>query len=174
MKILTFFSTLLLLLAACNREAPQPTDPLDLLPPATQTGENTLGFLLNGEPWTPNRLFQGDYRKSDGRFGFSARNVQFDENGNHSGSHFGIGSISVPIYNEGNYTLSDYGNISGVIVFFKDCSEYWSSAEVPGQLRISKLDTVNRIISGTFHFRAINSDCQDTLIITHGRFDVSF
>lgn len=23
------------------------------LPPATQEGENTLGFLLNGQPWTP-------------------------------------------------------------------------------------------------------------------------
>jgi hypothetical protein len=28
----------------------------DGLPPATQTGANTLGFLLNGQPWTPKGL----------------------------------------------------------------------------------------------------------------------
>ncbi|MEZ4827247.1 MAG: DUF6252 family protein [Bacteroidia bacterium] len=172
MKTLAFF--VLLLFAACEREAPQPTDPLDLLPPATQTGENTLGFLLDGEPWTPNRIFQGDYRKSDGRFGITARYVLFDENGDHAGSNFGIGSITVPIYGEGIYELTNYGNLSAVIVYFEDCSEYWSTSEIPGQLNILKLDTINRIISGTFYFRAVNKKCLDTLNITNGRFDVSF
>ena len=28
-------------------------DPVDQLPPATQTGANTLGCLVNGQAWTP-------------------------------------------------------------------------------------------------------------------------
>ena len=42
--IFTLFS-----FAKCNK------DKIDSngLPPATQEGKNTLGFLLNGQPWTP-------------------------------------------------------------------------------------------------------------------------
>jgi hypothetical protein len=48
-------STLLLLaallgLSQCKKHDP---DPLDQLPPATQTGANTFGCLVNGQPWTP-------------------------------------------------------------------------------------------------------------------------
>ncbi|MEZ4772921.1 MAG: hypothetical protein R3D00_07050 [Bacteroidia bacterium] len=171
MKTLAFL--FLLLLAACEREAPQPPDPLDLLPPATQTGENTLGFLLDGEPWMPNRIFQGDYRKSDGRFNIYTRNVQFDGNGNPSGSSFSIGSISVQVYQEGTYKITDRGNLSAVVDFLTGCT-YWSFLEDPGELSLSKMDTINRVMSGTFHFKAISEDCTDTLSITHGRFDVSF
>jgi hypothetical protein len=162
-----------LLLSACEREAPQPADPIDLLPPATQTGENTLGFLLDGEPWTPNRLFQGDYRKSDGRFNIHTRNEKYDEDGDPIGSTFSIGSINTQLFDEGNYQITEYGNLSAGIYFLVGCY-YVSFSDEPGMLDISRLDTLERIISGTFQCRVISEDCSDTLSITGGRFDVSF
>lgn len=51
----TFYYILLLLsllgLGGCNDDDNNtPTNPVDLLPPATQTGANTFGYLINGEP----------------------------------------------------------------------------------------------------------------------------
>lgn len=40
----------LLGLSQCKKHDP---DPVDQLPPATQTGANTFGCLLNGQLWTP-------------------------------------------------------------------------------------------------------------------------
>ncbi|MEZ4772901.1 MAG: hypothetical protein R3D00_06950 [Bacteroidia bacterium] len=172
MKVIFLFFPFLFL-TACEREAPQPPDPLDLLPPATQTGENTLGFLLDGEPWLPNRIFQGDYRKSDGRFNIQTRNEKYDENGNPIGSTFSIGSINTSLLNEGDYQITEYGNLSAGIYFLVGCY-YVSFSDEPGLLDITRLDTFVRIISGTFHCKVISEDCTDTLNITHGRFDVSF
>ena len=44
----------LLVLSQCKKKDPGPAPtPESLLPPATQTGANTFGCLLNGQPWTP-------------------------------------------------------------------------------------------------------------------------
>src|SRR5690554_904281 len=44
---------LLMLLLSCDKDDDKPADPVDQLPPATQTGANTAGCLVNGEPFTP-------------------------------------------------------------------------------------------------------------------------
>ena len=49
MKLLQLVLSLLLL-SGCQKADPAP---VDLLPPATQTGANTFGCLLSGQPWTP-------------------------------------------------------------------------------------------------------------------------
>lgn len=45
----------LVLLTQCSecKNDPTPRDPADQLPPATQTGANTFGCLVNGQPYTP-------------------------------------------------------------------------------------------------------------------------
>ncbi|WP_418602421.1 hypothetical protein [Hwangdonia sp.] len=49
MKKLLFVLSLTLSLSCCNKDD-NPRNPIDQLPPATQTGENTFGCLVNGEP----------------------------------------------------------------------------------------------------------------------------
>ena len=44
--------TIPLLALKCNND-PEPNDPIDQLPPITQTGENTFGCLVDGEVWLP-------------------------------------------------------------------------------------------------------------------------
>ena len=40
-----------LALLGCKKDDPKPEDQL---PPATRTGANTFGCLVNGQAWTPN------------------------------------------------------------------------------------------------------------------------
>ena len=52
MRIFFIISLFLFLTAACTKtDDDAPAGPLDELPPATQTGANTFGCLINGEPW---------------------------------------------------------------------------------------------------------------------------
>jgi len=44
---------LLLSLGACSKDDDIPKSPIDQLPPATQTGENTFGCLLDGKAFLP-------------------------------------------------------------------------------------------------------------------------
>src|SRR5690554_1979895 len=51
MKTLFYYAVLFFSLTACNKDDDQPQDPIDQLPPVTQTGANTFGCLINGEPF---------------------------------------------------------------------------------------------------------------------------
>ncbi|MEZ4827243.1 MAG: hypothetical protein R3C61_13345 [Bacteroidia bacterium] len=172
MKVMYFFLPFLFL-TGCERETPQPPDPLDLLPLATQTGENTLGFLLDGEPWTPNRIFQGQYRKSDSAFLVACENVEFDDEGENAGQGFSI--FTHKLAKAGSYKLSVLPSSRGSFTRLSDGCRYITFDNKPGNLSIDRFDTISRVISGSFTFMAISEDnCKDTLSITHGRFDVSF
>ncbi|MDX1909447.1 MAG: hypothetical protein SF053_20575 [Bacteroidia bacterium] len=88
--ILLITALLVLLLSGCDFDIfpdPEPPPP-PVLPPITQTGENTLGFLLDGEVWVPNRIFQAQYRKSDGAFNLGCRRDSFNLGGQHAGETF--------------------------------------------------------------------------------------
>jgi len=51
MKTRKFLITLYILaLCACSKDD-KPIDPVDTLPPITQTGENTFACLINGKPF---------------------------------------------------------------------------------------------------------------------------
>lgn len=50
---LLFLSLILLSTSSCKDDDDTPTNPVDQLPPATQTGENTFGCLLDGEVFIP-------------------------------------------------------------------------------------------------------------------------
>ncbi|WP_445736418.1 hypothetical protein [Mariniflexile sp.] len=53
MKTLTtllVYSLMLMAVTNCKNDDDTPTNPIDQLPIATQTGENTFGYLNNGNP----------------------------------------------------------------------------------------------------------------------------
>ncbi|WP_435138439.1 hypothetical protein [Formosa sp. A9] len=54
MKHYILYLLLGLSLAGCCNDDDQPENPLDQLPPATQTGANTAGCLVDGEVFLPN------------------------------------------------------------------------------------------------------------------------
>ncbi len=61
-----------------------------------------------------------------------------------------------------NYGL--YGNDNN--------KSYITTSEHTGKVLITKRDTVNKIVSGIFHFNAINKNTGEVIKVTEGRFDI--
>lgn len=149
------------------------------LPPVTQEGKNTLGFMLNGQPWIPqgfngtaNLSIDFDPGINNGIFSISAYRITSSTNR----EYFGIGvkdsvnSITpLKSYQLGNGTL--YG------IYFSNNSctfDYFDNAvNRSGILTITKLDRTKRIISGTFNATLSKAGCTTTQI-TNGRFDMKY
>jgi hypothetical protein len=147
------------------------------LPPATQEGKNTIGFLLNGKPWTPsgfdgtaNLSIDVDFGFSKGIFGIAAYRI-----GQGINESFGIGSDSLN-YMMYPITLAINSSSDAQVRFSKQpCSIDFFDRTVyrSGSLTISKLDKDDRIIAGTFTANLYRQGC-DTVKITDGRFDMKF
>ncbi len=164
-----FFAFILFVAGSCEKdEDPQ-------LPHITETGAETFGCLVNGDIWLPELVIafpsvpkvsaelirENEHRIW--RFGASQ--------GNSSSFYFGIyeeslikGTINIPV---------DELNDIGLYFFSKDFEKpsfSWQE-ELSGELIITKLDTVNMILSGTFWFDAVN-DINEKVEIRDGRFDL--
>lgn len=177
MKHIIILLTLLTTLSCCNNDDDQPTNPIDQLPPATQTGEQTFGCLINGEPFVPPRFGSNApsvfYQFVDGAYtlGISAR-----RGGGPELKSINLGCLDMPLIDETNYTLLEFetGNyfaeyrIGAGVVF-----EGSSSSSTPGILTITNFDEENFIISGTFEFSIIDNN-GTTINITNGRFDLNY
>ena len=147
------------------------------LPTATQEGKNTMGFLLNGQPWTPkgsrvtgNLSIDYDAGYNNGIFNIVAYNF--------------IPTISeqftIAIKDSLNYMqapisfLLTKSSLFG-ISFDKNCPLFstYSDVNSSGNFTLTKFDKVNRIIAGTFNATLSKQGC-DTIKITEGRFDMKF
>ena len=149
------------------------------LPPATQEGKNTLGFLLNGQVWTPqgnngtaNLSIDFDSGINNGIFNISAYRIITSPNR----EYFGIGVkdslnfiTASKTYQLGNNTLY------GAYFSNNNCTfDYFDNTiSRSGTLTITKLDRTNRIIAGTFSASLSKTGCT-TIQITDGRFDMKY
>ena len=174
----TFLTFILFLSFSCEKDLFNPKPPNEL-PPATMTGEGTLGCVVNGEVWRP--YIEGDpfesriYAKHDRGWpdcdqlfvsGKKEYSSEDDLNGIFSQSI--ILNVWCPKLGENNLTPS-----KGAFHYYQICGyRYRVDTLNPYIINITKLDTINNIASGTFEFTAISDECQDTLRITEGRFDV--
>ena len=165
--------------ASCKKDKTE-TNSVDQLPPATQTGANTFGCLVNGNVYVPTG-YNGTGRPNP--------HIQYDLNLNGRPTQ-GItadrivnsmyaGSILVAFRNLdhlGTYlTPDDFNFSSDWTKVIGNCSTiaFDSTIQKWGKGIITKLDIPNRIISGTFDFKFKTLQC-DTVFITDGRFDIKF
>lgn len=76
----------------------------------------------------------------------------------------------------GTYPLKKDSNVAEVNDFnFKDSKKFITSSNNAGEIKISKVDLANKIISGTFNFIAEDAkNPSNTITVTDGRFDVKF
>lgn len=170
---------LLLILATaiscCNKDDDNPpTAPVDLLPPATQTGAGTFGCLLDGMVFLPGNSSNNldcVYQFVDGGYYFGLQSNKRDINNNRI--TLAIGTNKLEIIEGENYSLIEFieGNASGIYSYATNTS--YTSEDNTGELKITKLDYTNHIVSGTFWF-----DVKDSEGVVHeireGRFDVRF
>ncbi len=181
---------LLLFTAGCQKERSEPEPlpyPFNKLPLPTQTGENTFGCLINGEPWVayaPWNPWGGRLRSSydEAHYGFDYNQRLIVE-----------GYRMIPSYDLNNDSISlslgfTINSITGEGYFDKQNLENYKSSYfsvkpgptkiyaldtlAPFHIHITKLDTVKKIVSGTFEMDLIEiDDPMDVLQIRHGRFD---
>ncbi|SHF02301.1 hypothetical protein SAMN05444278_1183 [Psychroflexus salarius] len=165
-------------LSCCNNDDDNNTqNPIDQLPPATQTGEQTFGCLINGEAFVPPSFGSNApgafYQFVDGAYTLS---IYGSNSGGLNLKSINIGCIDAPIIEETSYELTSYGssnyfgryNIGGGITFSGT-----TTTEIPGTLTITNFDPDNFIISGTFEFTVLDDDGSE-IHITNGRFDMNY
>ncbi|WP_051718935.1 DUF6252 family protein [Hymenobacter sp. IS2118] len=163
----------LLGLSQCKKKDPSPEAQL---PPATQTGANTIGCLVNGKAWTP----QGNNGSSnytvsyDPNFRLGTLNIAAYRYANSQAKQEALGVFSDSLLpSTGIYRLQTLGHHgAGYVNGPSNCTYYSTDATTHcrGELVITRLDRVNGIISGTFAFTLAKPGC-DTVRVTNGRFD---
>lgn len=152
-----------------------------VLPAATQTGKNTFGYKINGEivvpkkGWTPGLPLS---QKATYYYNVSTNSYDVLINSVHTANkpyrylHISTKEILLEEktyeIGEENITNVFYANYS-----FTDSPTYATSAQAKGQINITHFDEINRIISGTFWFDALDLNGAK-VEIREGRFDLKF
>lgn len=167
--------TMMLTLSSCNKDDDNNSD---RLPPATQTGANTVGCLVNGEVFLPkaegiNPAVVVNYEFING--GFFFRLVFKDLRGT-TNKTVTVGTGYLDLQANQTYVLNknfdDDGDYTGGGGTYSTSTlnTYQTNMNNVGELTITRIDTSNSIISGTFWFDAINQE-GEVVEIREGRFD---
>ncbi len=175
MKNLLLLFTALFILTSCDKDKDddKPTNPIDQLPPVTQTGANTFGCLLDGEVFKPgitSNSYQCFYQYVNGGYYFNV-NANNRSNGIYKGIIISTYKLEIAEGQILNLYERIEGNASGTLSISGTFNE--TSVTNTGELKITKLDFKNNIVSGTFWF-----DVKDDKGVLHqireGRFDMQF
>jgi hypothetical protein len=162
---------------SCHDDPPAPP-PEPTLPPITQTGENTFGCYVNGELWLPEGGWQSPALNADYYNNFVYISAVDVGQNPHTGFHLDFGKVfrdtSFDIHNyldsaAYQYFVYNVGYSAPTVIF-----DYYPIALNSGEFNLLKLDTINRIIAGTFHFVAIDTLSGDSVRIEDGRFDLRY
>ncbi|MFY0484112.1 hypothetical protein ACI6PS_16055 [Flavobacterium sp. PLA-1-15] len=167
---------LLLVLAftiGCDRDDNKTTNPIDQLPPATQTGAGTFGCLINGKPFVDNSgFFNCFYQFVEGEYYFG---IQGEDNVSDI-VLIGLGSNASQILVNNIISLNErepqnfYG---GVNLANLGGSIRTTNAE-DGSIIFTKFDLNQNIVSATFEFTVVDPNTGSIYEITEGRFDAKF
>jgi len=181
MKI-SYASCLIVLSAtlfSCTKDAATET-----LPEVTQNGANTFGCRIDGAIWVPSGFgIVSTAPKLEARIAgtdlfINARNLSSSP----VETEFEIFVKGIIDNGVGNYTLNtgpshpDYSN-SYVYYVHRNLTpdnEWITTSTYIGALNITKIDSINHFVSGTFSFRAINLyNAPQPITVSEGRFDVT-
>lgn len=160
---------------ACNKKVSE-------LPPATQTGANTFGASVNGELWVPRAfgpitgaaILEARYT-SPTTLIIQARNYASSP----TESEFEI--FLKDIMGPGTFLLNNtvpYPTSSASYGYYvkrklSPLNEWITSSTHTGSVTITRLDPVNKIVSGVFEFNAVNLyNNPEPIAVTSGRFDI--
>jgi hypothetical protein len=189
MKILPYLALLAALpFQSCKKSG---ADPKSELPAATTTGAETLGFRVFGGVWVPagrvcgiygcadNQVEASAYRNPDGTLNLQISAYRTGTRLNQAfvltvdslgGSGVYPARLTVPKSNGGHvnnqlsFTDNEFGGVA-----------YQSLLNGATTITITKVDTVQSIVSGTFEGRLDEStNAGRTIELTDGRFDVLY
>lgn len=156
-----------LLLGSCKKDK---VAPKDQLPPATTSGANTFGCLVNGELWKVETASQlvADWTTSDvlyfvagfnSKDGYKKISLIFPDTTHAFAQKSGVQALVKSGVN-GNYAS-----------LWPPNKYYGPEKLVSGTVNLSRLDYHAGIIAGTFSF-VMAGGPGDTVRVTEGRFDI--
>jgi hypothetical protein len=177
----------LLSMSKCEREQPEPTF---TLPPVTQSGANTLGFVVDGRVWitygstcyygvggcATNKVvtYYNARRRELSLFTNLTTPKHYESFDLQLDSLAQVGSYQTTI----NPTPGANARAVRSLSFGDKANEtYYGSFLKPGKgiITITKLDTIQHIIAGTFEGTLRQGNDSTKLVrITEGRFDVLY
>jgi len=194
MKYITaiiYLTILSAIYSSCCKKEPEPPEPPQLTP-MTTTGAETFSFLKDGEVWIADK----DALSPVATIGLTSKILLVDTRKRWDVNQkeiFGFG-FRLTEFQPRKYCESDTFPLNGGFFPIVDNSDYCDPIMEPLAEYLSgpfdPLDTFNfvnishmdwsgnfKVISGTFQMRMINvenEECQDTIYITDGRFDLEF
>ena len=175
-SIVLILAVISIALYSCKKEVSE-------LPPATQSGANTFGCKIDGQFWVPSGFgivptapkLEASIAGTD--LYLNARNFSTSP----TESEFELFVKDIMEQGAGTYTLSsgpvypDYTASYAYYVHRKYTpdNEWVTTSPYTGTVTITKIDSVNHFVSGTFQFQAINMyNDPKPISVTEGRFDV--
>ncbi|MDR2206325.1 MAG: hypothetical protein LBE36_09270 [Flavobacteriaceae bacterium] len=179
-NLLIILSTLLLL--GCKDDDENSSNPAQL-PPATQTGKNTAGCLVNGKVLLPRGqaidgppILTSHYQYLDGGYHFG---LGINDNITKGFPGIFIGSHNISFEEGHTYQFSenlwDDTQIFSTASYVNfDVGHFLTKGDYTGELKITHLDTINYIISGTFWFDAVDDISGKKVEVREGRFDLHY
>ncbi|MBX7204742.1 MAG: hypothetical protein K1X81_04925 [Bacteroidia bacterium] len=159
-KLLLLLASLSCLSLHCKKESE-----LDKLPPATTTGKQTLGCLINGKAFIGDgwsKMYYGIYH--DAMVEIEVKDIVDGD------LYFRTEGI---ITKPGDYVIP-YNQPSKHIFAYQ---WHYGSDNTPngfGFLRITRLDSVQHYIAGQFDFTIFNSSGTASVHVSNGRFDLRY
>src|SRR5690606_18649185 len=161
--------------SACSKDVAE-------LPPSTQTGENTFGAKLNGEFWIPAGfgivptapLLEA--RFIDDNIKINARN--FSASPTETEFEIYLKNVTEPGIYPLNKNVSIYPNQTESYAYhikrkIRPLDQWVTNANFTGSVTITKLDRANKIVAGTFEFRAESmKNPGEFITVKEGRFDI--
>lgn len=177
----------LLALGACKKKEVYP----ELrLPAATQSGANTAGAKIDGKVWVPETtLFVGPAISASYQRSGSKRTLRLDFSRVPAAESSPFNETSFLFYvpdvrSTGTVSLNQtaqpmFPSLTPAYATFEYAKpspgrEFITGPDASGQLTITRLDTVARIVAGTFEFQARETRGTGTVTVSEGRFDVRF
>ena len=160
-------------LCSCDKDNDKPTNPVSQLPPATQTGENTFGCLINGEPFVVSNTSNQTAIYQDGGLLIGGQK-NINNNLTQVSMFISEANIGAIIAENNIYVLNSNSVPKGEYYIENQNCFYFTSSNYSGSITITKLDNINFIVSGTFEFKSISDNCEGIIDITNGRFDLQY
>jgi len=173
-KQIYFYISLLLLLcsfSACDKNE------INVLPQETQSGKNTFGCMINNQlfiggeyySYIGNSPLSAEYNKNYKRLAISALSKVYTDKAN--------GTIGLMLMNPIQDSIQKLSSATYNSGSSTDCFQYLELNG--GEIYLTKMDTLNKIVSGRFSFKGRCADHLntfkvdgDSIQITQGRFDV--
>ena len=153
---------LLALVVGCKKDDGSP------LPKATQEGKNTFGCLLDGQVFLPTHSHNIFQPVTPLQGYFYRRVLGIKAYGEQGQMYLALRDAFRP----GTYPLAEtstgnYGSLD------RSSGAFYTSSTRGGSLILTRIDTVARVMAGTFEFSALDRS-GGIITVTSGRFDVAF